>query len=109
MHLYFVEPNTHVHSRHRTRICIHGHVHANALQAWDKIVAEMRTQRTAKQLQDHWSDRQQQCMQLLREKGPPDRFDVCVCVCVCVLCVPFLNRARAGLKDLKCCCRNSAQ
>ncbi len=44
-------------------------------QAWDKISAEMQTDRSGKQIQDHWCDRQKECMSLLDSMGPAPRWD----------------------------------
>ena len=41
--------------------------------AWDKIQQHMCTDRTTKQLSDHWVDRQEQCKRLLEELGPAPR------------------------------------
>ena len=41
---------------------------------WDKVLCEMQTDRTVKQIQDHWCDRQKECIALLESMGPAPRF-----------------------------------
>jgi hypothetical protein len=43
------------------------------MQMWDKVVSEMQTDRTVKQIQDHWCDRQKECIALLESMGPAPR------------------------------------
>ncbi len=43
------------------------------LQGWDRVAQEMKTDRTPKQLQEHWLERQKECIALLQEMGPAPR------------------------------------
>jgi hypothetical protein len=40
---------------------------------WEKVQQHMGTDRTVKQLSDHWVDRQEQCKELLERLGPAPR------------------------------------
>jgi hypothetical protein len=42
-------------------------------KSWDKVQQHMCTDRTTKQLSDHWVDRQEQCKELLEKLGPAPR------------------------------------
>ena len=42
-------------------------------KAWEKVQQHMCTDRTTKQLSDHWVDRQEQCKELLERLGPAPR------------------------------------
>lgn len=48
-------------------------VRAWGAKGWDRVAQEMKTDRTPKQLQEHWQERQKECLALLQEMGPAPR------------------------------------
>jgi len=61
------------------RLLAHG-VKTYGTKNWEKVQQHMCTDRTTKQLSDHWVDRQEQCKELLEKLGPPPRSHHCLCI-----------------------------